>query len=268
MQHYHKYNLTNSFHLPCIVNNIWFPETYYELVDIYTKEKEAPIIADCTNIVCRPKVEKAICLTKMPQDIDLINNSNNKIVILCNANVKSNIFISYLLLNGIGGYESLYGMPGRLGSAIYGNSGSGNTCFSDNLTFVLTTDKNGKDYCFNKEDLKFRRRYSILKEMNHVITDICFTFPKKEIDKNKLEKAKIHRKKIPYPSVGGIFINWNELKPYQDKLIGLTVGGMKISDMINIIHNYDNGTYNDFAKLIDKILNIVKEPLKFEIEIL
>lgn len=268
MQSYKYYNLKNSFNLPCIVKEIYFPETYYELVDIFTKEKEAPIIADCTNIVCRPKVKKAICLTKMPQDIDLINDSNNKHVILCNANVKSSIFVSYLLLSGIGGYENLYGMPGRLGSAIYGNSGSGDTCFSDCLTFVLTIDRNGKEYCFNKEDLKFKRRYSILQELNHVITDICFIFPKKEIDKEKLEKAREHRKKIPIPSVGGIFKNWHELKHYKDKLIGLKEGGMKVSDMVNIIHNYGNGTYEDFIKLKTKIINIVKEPLEFEIKIL
>jgi len=268
MQYYKNYILKNSLKLPCYVNQIWFPETYYELIDIFTKEKEAPIIADCTNIVCRPEVEKAICLTKMPKDIDLINDSNNKFVILCNANVKSNIFVSYLLLSGIGGYENLFGMPGRLGSAIYGNSGSGDTCFSDYLTFILTIDRNGNEHCFNKEDLNFKRRYSILQEMNYVITEICFTFPKKEINKEKLEKAKVHRKNIPYSSIGGIFINWHELNPYKNKLIGLTEGGMKVSDMVNIIHNYGNGTYEDFIKLQTKIINIVKEPLISEFKIL
>jgi len=268
MLYYKNYNLKNSFNLPCIVKEIYFPETYYELIDIYTKEKEAPIVADCTNIVCRPEVEKAISLTKMPQSIDLINDSNDKAVILCNANVKSNTFVAYLSLSGIGGYENLYGMPGRLGSAIYGNSGSGDICFSDNLTFVLTIDENGREHCFNKEDLKFQRRYSILQEMNHVITDICFTFPKKEINLEELSKAKIHRKKIPYPSVGGCFVNWHGLKPYQDKLIGLTEGGMRISDMVNIIHNYGNGTYEDFLKLQTKIINIVKQPLIPEFKIL
>jgi UDP-N-acetylenolpyruvoylglucosamine reductase len=104
--------------------------------------------------------------------------------------------------------------------------------------------------------------------MNRVVTDICFTFPKKAISKEKLEKAKIHRKKIPYPSAGGIFVNWHELKPYQDKLIGLTEGGMKVSDMVNIIHNYGNGTYVDIMTLIYKIEDIVKKPLELEVKIL
>ena len=204
----------------------------------------------------------------MPQSIDLINDNNDRCVILCDANVKSNTLISYFLLSWIGGYENLYGMPGRLGSAIYGNSGSGNTCFSDNLTFILTIDKDGKEHCFIKEDLKFGRRYSILQEMNHVITEICFTFPKKQVEQEKLEKAVIHRKKIPYPSVGGIWKNWWALKPYQDKLIGLTEGEMKVSDMVNVIHNYGNGTYTDFMFLIEKIQQIVKEPLELEVKIL
>lgn len=268
MKHYRNYNLKNSFNLPCIVKEIYFPETYYELIDVFSTQKNAVIVADCTNIVCRPKVDKVICLTKMPKDIDLINDSDNKYVILCNANVKSNIFIQYLLLSGIGGYENLYGMPGRLGSAVYGNSGSGDTCFSDCLTFVLTIDRDGNEFCFNKEDLKFERRYSILQDSNNVITDICFTFPKKEIDKDKLEKAKEHRKKIPTPSVGGIFKNWYALKPYQSQLIGLRVGDMEVSDMVNVIHNHGNGNYEQFVNLINKILNIVNQTLEFEIKIL
>jgi len=267
MKHYKNYNLKNSFNLPCIVKEIWFPETYYELKDIFSTQKDAVIVADCTNIVCKPEVDKVICLTQMPKDINLIDD-NNKYVILCNANVKSNVFIQYLLFRGIGSYENLYGIPGRLGSAIYGNSGSGDTCFSDCLTSVLTIDKDGNEYCFNKENLKFGRRYSILQDMNNIITDICFTFPKKAIDKEKLENAKEHRKKIPTSSVGGIFKNWHILKPYQKQLIGLKEGDMEISDMVNIIHNYGNGTYEDFIKLQTKIINIVKEPLIPEFKIL
>jgi len=268
MKHYNNYNLKNSFNLPCIVREIWFPETYYELKDIFSKQRDAVIVADCTNIVCRPEVDKVICLTKMPKDIDLINDSDDKYVILCNANVKSNTFIQYLLLSGIGGYENLYGMLGRLGSAVYGNSGSGDTCFSDCLTFVLTIDRDGNEFCFNKEDLQFKRRYSILQDSNNVITDICFTFPKKEIDKDKLEKAKEHRRKISSYSAGGVLKTCNVLKSYQSQLIGLRVGDIEVSDMVNVIHNHGNGTYEQFVELIDKILNIVKEPLQFEVKII
>jgi len=269
MQYYYNYNLKNSFNLPCQVSQIWFPETHFELRDILIKEPTANIVADCTNILCKPQVDKVINLTLMPKKINLINDSNNQYVILCNSNVKSNIFIQYLLLSQIGGYEDLYGLPGTLGGAIYGNSGSGATCISDYLTFVICLDKKGNEYVLNKEELNFKRRYSILQDLNYVITDICFTFPKQEIDKNKLEKTKQHRKNFPnYPSAGGIFKNWIELKSYVNQLIRLKINDAEVSHMANIIVNKGNATFEDIMNLINKIKIIVNKPLELEVKII
>lgn len=269
MQYVENHNLINSFHLPCKVSRAWFPETYFELKEILINEPTANIVADCTNILCQPFVDKAICLTKMPKEISLINDSNDKYIILCNANVKSNVFIKYLLNNKISGYEDLYGLPGRLGSAIYGNSGSGATCISDYLTFVIALDRKGNSWVFKKEDLNFKRRYSILQDLNYVITDICFTFPKQSIDKDKLKKAKQHRLNFPkYPSAGGIFVNWIELKPYIKDLVGLKVGDAEVSHMANIIVNKGNATFEDVMNLIYQIKRIVNKPLELEVKII
>jgi UDP-N-acetylmuramate dehydrogenase len=269
MQHFKKYQLTNSFNLPCIVSDIWFPENYFDLKEIFYYNKSTKIVADCTNVICNQYVKKLICLRKMPKGISSFIDKNNNVIVHCTANVKSRIFIQYLLCGSVGGFESLYGLPGTVGGAIVGNAGSGGINISDYLDYILTIDNRGNDYIFYKRELNFLRRRSDIQKLSHIVTDVYFKFPKKTIDFDKLELAKLRRKKFPkYPSAGGIFINWHELKKYEMQLIGLKVGGAEVSEMVNIIINKGDATVNDIVSLITKIQNIVKTPLDLEIKFL
>jgi len=267
MKYYKNYNLKNSFNFSCIVNEIWFPENYDELEDIKNKRSDASIVADGTNVVFKPRVAKLISLKKMPSWIYFIKD-NDEVQVLVSSNFKLQRLVEHSIENNYSGLEGLYGIPGTIGGAIVGNSGSGEYAISYYLK-EITVLKNKILIPFYKRELNFSRRYSILQDVDYIVTNAKFCFPNKKINKKEIEKAKQHRNNFPkYPSVGGIFKNWHELKSYKNELIGLREGGLSVSNMLNIIQNDNNGTYEDFINLTTKILNIVKKPLELEIKII
>ncbi|MFW6130638.1 MAG: hypothetical protein ACOC56_05575, partial [Atribacterota bacterium] len=155
------------------------------------------------------------------------------------------------------------------GGAVYMNAGSGKYNISDYLHSVKVFKADGSEIIYNKEYLDFKRRYSILQKSREIINSICFKFKKGRIDTKRIQETLEYRTQLPkYPSAGGIFKNWHELKPYRKKLVGLRVGDAVISDKVNIIVNKGNATYNDIVHLINKITEIVKINLKLEIKVL
>lgn len=262
-----NYELITTLGLPCIVEEIWFPENEDELENCIEKNKNVPIIADGTNIVCKPHIKKLICLRKMPSEIWQQINGRHRYV-WCTANYKAHKLVQYSIDNKFSGLEGLWGLPGTVGGAVYGNSGSGQASISDHLLSVITLDRNGVYHLCRKKDLDFDRRYCNLQKSDEIIVRVLFSFLDKPVDKKYLEETKIHRMKIPYRSAGGIYKNWHALKPYSDQLIGLQVGGAKISEMVNVIINDETATYEDVIGLIEKTKQIVKEPLQLEVKIL
>jgi len=267
MQYYQNFSLKNynSFHLDSIAKEIYFPESIGELKSllIELKGQQFNVLSYGTNILLNGTINKIICLRKMPQNIYFNNN-----VVEVDTNVSMNKFVLEIIKHNFKGTEGLIGIPGSIGAAIYGNSGSGNYCISDYLFSIITIDYNGNTNCYNKIDLKFERRYSILQDKKEIVLSAIFEFDKLNPDKEIINNTINFRKTLPkYPSAGGIFSEWHELKPYSDKLIGLKVGDAEVSEKVNIIVNKGNATYNNIISLIIKIVSIVKEPLELEVKI-
>jgi len=269
MKYYKYYNLKNSFNLSCIVNEIYFPEDCMDLSYLILKFPNISIIADGTNIIFQPNIDKLICLRNMPNNINYYNQKNDEVYMKIDSNYKIYDLVQSSIDNNFTGVEGLCGIPGTIGGAIYGNSGSGDCTISDYLLDVAIMNEMGDLEILTKDELNFKRRYSILKDNKFIITNARFIFPNKPFDLEKLNRAKQHRLSLPkYPSVGGIFSNWHELKAYKKKLIGLKVGDAEVSEQINIIVNKGNATYQDIITLIDKIKHIIKTPLILEAQII
>lgn len=267
MLHYKNYELKTTLMLPCTVKEIWFPETEEELKELLYFYLDIPVIADGTNIVCKPVIERLICLRKMPNNLTG-DFCKNFVIISCDANVKFYKLMRFTLDNNLGGFELLYGLPGTIGAAIYGNSGSGKGTISDNLAHVACIDREGNYKLYDKNRLNFSRRYSKLQDTGEVIVRANFIIEKKEIDLECLKEVKEHRMRIPHRSAGGFFKNWHSLKPYSEELIGLRVGGAYVSEMVNVIVNDGTATFDDVMTLVDKIRKIVGEPLELEVRII
>lgn len=268
MKYYTDFSLKNynSFKLNSIVKEIWFPESLQELrgVLLLLKNKKFEILAGGTNVILKPEINKIICLKNMPQVLNFYPKGT-----IVTANISTSYFILKAIENKVVGVEGLLGIPGTLGGAIIMNSGSGLYVISNYLLGITTIDYNGDAHIYTKEQLNFKRRYSILQEKKEILIDVLFDFQIGIPNKDKIKKTKEHRKIIPkLPSAGGVFRNWHSLKPYKSKLIGLRVGDAEVSKSVNIIVNKGKATFDDIMSLIEKINNIVKTPLKLEVKIL
>lgn len=267
MRYYQDYKLKNSFHLYSVISEIWFPENYCELEHLKIKYPHVSVIADGTNIIFRPIIQKLICLREMPSWVYSVND-DKEVRVLVSSNFKLHKLVQHSIDNNYTGLEGLYGIPGTVGGAIVGNSGSGEYAISNYLQGI-TVLKDNRLIPVYKHELNFKRRYSILKDSDYIVTNARFCFPNKKINKDELDKAKQHRNNFPkYPSVGGIFLNWHDMKPYENQLIGLNVNDAEVSSMINIIINKGNATYMDVMNLIYLIRQIVKKQLELEVKII
>lgn len=266
MKIYNNFDLTNynSFRLSSIAKIIYFPESITNLIQILKQNLEIPILADGTNVLLHSEIEELICLKFMKEMI----YPRNKIVITT-ANYPLQKLINYTIQNNLSGLESLWGIPGRVGSAIYMNSGSVSSYISDYLQKVLILTKNGKIETINKKNIKFSRRHSIFQNTKDIILEATFKFEKQQIDNEKLLKAKKWRKSFPKePNVGGVFKNWYALKPYEKELRELKLNNISFANHINILINTGDATFVDVMDAIDKIRKVVKEPLELEAQII
>lgn len=178
------------------------------------------------------------------------------------------------------GLEPLYGIPGTVGGAIYGNAGAYGVSISDFLKEVEILDNNGNINVLKKEDIHFGYRDSQFKKGNFVIIRAFFNLKKgkrKVILKRIKEIWKKRREKIPpYPCAGSYFKNIildNGEKISAGELIekaelkGLKMGRAGVwKGHANFIVNLGGASSSDVLSLAKKIKTDVKEKFGIELE--
>jgi UDP-N-acetylmuramate dehydrogenase len=269
MQYYRNFDLTNynSFHLHSIANEIWFPENFGELdkLLIQLKDKKFYILARGTNVLLTEIVDKIICLSHMPKRIHSYNGN----LFLVDANAILNDFVKTLMAKNLTGAEELLGIPGTVGGAIVGNSGSGSCVISNYLCSIATVNRSGEFKTLTKEMLNYKRRYSLLQDLDNIVLMASFQFFRSGIDKNLIQKTTEYRKKFPKGfSAGGIFKNWYALKPYETLIRNIPAKNIHVSEHLNVLINNGNATVNEILNYINTVKTIVAEPLEVEIKIL
>ena len=269
MKYYKNFNLTNynSFGLNSIAKEIWFPENIIDLRNILKKlkSKSFNILSHGTNVLLAPNIDKIICLKKIPSGmITTISGLS-----ITEASTSITYFAKDIISNNFSGTEGLLGIPGSVGAAIMGNAGSGNHCISNFLNYVLTLDYQGNTNYYTKENLNFKRRYSLLQDKKEIIIQAIFEFTEKNPKQDIVNKTLEFRKNFPKGySAGGLFKNWYILKPYEKEIRDLKSSNLYVSSLLNVIINKGNASYDDIIEFINQIRIIVKEPLKLEIKII
>ena len=197
--------------------------------------------------------------------------------VCCGAAVSLAYLARYTAEQGLSGLENLYGIPGTVGGAVYGNAGIKNYSISVVVDKIEVVDYYGNKKFLTKYDIKFEYRKSDL--AGNIITKIFFVL--KKDDKNDILKTisqELERRKNTQPigtkNAGCIFKN-----PKDDsagriidslKLKNYGIGGIEISDIhANFFINKDNGCASDMIKLIEFVKNEVykKYNIKLETEI-
>jgi UDP-N-acetylmuramate dehydrogenase len=183
--------------------------------------------------------------------------------------------ISSAVRAGLGGLETMVGIPGTIGGALHGNAGSSGgdigqwTCASDVMT------RTGDIISRQREDLVFAYRHSSLDEL--VILNAQFqleTDDPQELTK-RMQKQWIVKKAgqpLAHQSAGCIFKNPRGISAGmlidQAGLKGTRIGGAEVSDRhANFIVVDRDATSHDVLQLIDVMRSRVAEQLGVELEL-
>lgn len=191
------------------------------------------------------------------------------------AGINLNCFINNMIDENIINFSELYGIPGTLGGALYGNAGANKKEIYDDLVSVLVYD--GEVKLINKEDIQYSYRNTMFKNTKTIILAGVFRivkgdqFKAKEIIKENMLSRKI-KQPLEFPNAGSVFKNPENLSA--GKLIdecnlkGLKVGGAMVSEKhANFIINFDNATSSDIISLIEIIKKTVKEKKNIDLNL-
>jgi UDP-N-acetylmuramate dehydrogenase len=178
------------------------------------------------------------------------------------------------------GLENLYGIPGTVGGAIFGNAGAYGSSISDFLEEVEILDLNGERKVLKKEEIQFGYRDSQFKRNGSIILKARFRLRKgkrKEIIEKIQEVWRKRREKIPpFPCAGSFFKNIlkedGKKIPAGELIEKAGLKGFRIGDACvwrehaNFIINLGRADSSQILSLAEKIKSEVKEKFGFELE--
>ena len=162
---------------------------------------------------------------------------------------------------GLSGFEFMGGIPGTIGGGMFMNAGAYKSCLAETFKSALILDENCEIKTFNKEDMQFDYRTSILqKHPEWVLLEATFELETKdpqeikELMDNRKEK-RMATQPWNFASAGSVFRN-PEQQPawkYIDEcgLRGHQIGGAQVSPKhSNFIVNTGYASAMDILELI------------------
>jgi UDP-N-acetylmuramate dehydrogenase len=199
----------------------------------------------------------------------------NKQTVTAGGGARLGNVISSAVRAGLGGLETMVGIPGTIGGALHGNAGSSGgdigqwTCQAEVMT------RSGEIVSREREDLVFAYRQSSLDEL--VILSAQFQLESddpQELTK-RMQKQWIVKKAgqpLAHQSAGCIFKNPRGISAGmlidQAGLKGTRIGGAEVSDRhANFIVVDRDATSHDVLQLIDAMRSRVAEQLGVELEL-
>lgn len=202
----------------------------------------------------------------------------NKNIVEVSAGVDSSLFAVHSYYNSFKNAEFLYGLPGKIGGAIYMNARAYKNSISQIIKSVKVIDLRGNILNLTNKDMKFDYKDSIFQHKNLIILEAKFQLKKgnKKNIKKKMNynlNQRIEKGHFDFPSCGSVFKNPYNIGIPAGKLIDdLGLKGTKIGDAQiykkhgNFIVNKDNANGNDIYKLIKLIKRELKEKSNIYLE--
>lgn len=182
---------------------------------------------------------------------------------------------------GLTGMESLVGIPGTLGGALYMNAGGSTNPIYKNISEFVTSvkvmDSEGSVRTLKNDEMEFGYRRSSLKP--YIVLEASFKLEKgdKTVLKSSCVKflnMKREKQALDIPSAGCVFKNPDGFQFTCGQLIdmlglkGKKMGGAEISEKHgNFIVNTNGATSEDVLKLIDFVKMKVKENYNIDLEL-
>ena len=216
--------------------------------------------------------------------------------LICDAGVVLQDLIDFAIERGLKGLETLAGIPGWVGAAVYGNAGAYGHSISERVRTVRFLD-GGQVRVFDNEECEFRYRESIFKEHREWIifsTELILEpAGKGELRKTADDILKVRNEKFPptMKCAGSIFKNFllAELPAQVAAQVpvstvregkvpaayfleqvgakGMVRGDIHVASYhANLIYNAGGGVARDLCALIDELKTRVRDRFGIEVE--
>ncbi len=178
------------------------------------------------------------------------------------------------------GLEPLFGIPGSVGGAIYGNAGAYGKSISDFIEEVEVLNEKGERKVYKREEIKFAYRESGFKNSDEIILRAKFNLKrgkKREILSRIREIWEKRRERIPpYPCAGSYFKNIlkedGKKIPAGELIERAGLKGFRLGEACiweghaNFIINLGKADSSQILSLAERVKSTVKEKFGFELE--
>ncbi|MBI5409025.1 MAG: UDP-N-acetylmuramate dehydrogenase [Nitrospirae bacterium] len=251
-----------------------FPEDPVSLKNVLlaAKKENIPvfILGGGTNLLVSDEgIEGLVISLKAFRGIEFTRDSDDKTVVLyVGAGEPLAGLLNFAQRNGCTGLESLTGIPGCLGGAVYMNAGSFGVELKDVIVSVAVMDMSGSISILEKDKLNFSYRNSNLPEGSIILSANVALLKDAPEDILRRMKEFLQKKKntqpLGEPSAGCVFRNPEGAAA--GRLIdvagckGMRVGGVEVSGAhANYFINKGRATCRDFLDLMELVKAKVKE---------
>jgi UDP-N-acetylmuramate dehydrogenase len=225
-----------------------------------------------SNVLVRDEGVSGMVLSLTGPAFSNIKIDGNQVSVGCGATLANVITAS--VGAGLAGLEPLVGIPGTVGGALHGNSGTQAGDIGQWTCRATVMTRAGELVARERNDLVFAYRQSSLDEL--VIVDAKFELEPENPDEitKRMQKQWIFKKAnlpMAHENTGCIFRNPRGMSAGmlidQAGLKGETVGGAEVSQRhANFIIAHPKATSRDVLKLIDVVRSRVAERMGVELE--
>jgi len=225
-----------------------------------------------SNVLIRDEGVSGMVISLVGPQFSTITINDNQVTVGGGAQLAN--VITAAVGAGLAGLEPLVGIPGTIGGALHGNSGTQAGDIGQWTCSATVMTRGGEIIARERNDLVFAYRQSSLDEL--VILDAKFELEEENPDDitKRMQKQWIFKKAnlpMAHENTGCIFRNPRGMSAGmlidQAGLKGETVGGAEVSQRhANFFITHSKATTRDVLKLIDLVRSRVAERMGVELE--
>jgi UDP-N-acetylmuramate dehydrogenase len=256
------------------------PYDMTSLADLHRALKKGGVpvfpIGGGTNMLVKDGgIEGCVISLRSFRRIGVMHRNETSVTLVVEAGTPLQRLVHYAAENGYSGIEGLAGIPGSLGGAICGNSGSFGYEMKDVLVSIEIMDGAGRVERINAEGIQFGYRRSVIPPDTFILNAEIklVTRVKEEVSAKTEQFLSEKRLKQPIwePSAGCVFKNPSG--GAAGKMIdeagckGLRIGDVEVSALhANFFINKGNASASDFLRLMEEVSRKVNEKFGVTLE--
>ena len=177
---------------------------------------------------------------------------------------------------GLSGMESLYGIPGSVGGALYMNAGAYGSEMKDIVRSARCINESGEIIEISAENMGLSYRHSVFSENHYCILSVTMQLKRGNTDEIKAKMSEVMGKRrdkqpLEYPSCGSTFKRpdgyFAAALIEECGLKGYSIGGAQVSEKHSgFVINKGGAAFEDVMALVEHIKKTVRDQKGVELE--